>query len=162
MWKYRFFVRQSHRPQQQLLGMNRPPMPAAAGQPSPVAYPYMMSQAQFGQQQQQQQFRSTNTPPTNPVASMASPVQASQSLTQATTPIPANPGTPTPSQQAAGQQSPITNRMQPQVQPNQVNIFRFTTVVRLILFRLFYTNLCNLIQINMISYNFTIWNFINI
>jgi len=113
-------------------------MPAAAGQPSPVAYPYMMSQAQFGQQQQQQQqqqFRSTNTPPTNPVASMASPVQASQSLTQATTPIPANPGTPTPSQQAAGQQSPITNRMQPQVQPNQVNIF--SRDVNFILYTLF-------------------------
>ena len=38
----------------------------------------------------------------------------------------------------------------------------YTTVVRLIFFWLFYLNLCNLISINMISYNFTIWNFIKI
>ena len=39
---------------------------------------------------------------------------------------------------------------------------RCTTEVRLMVFWLFYINLCYLISINMISYDFTIWDFINI
>lgn len=99
--------------QQQMMGMNRPPVNGQMpnGQ-SNQQYPYLMGQPQFNQQQ----FRSTNTPPTNPMTNMASPVQQPAAVASAqATPANPNSGTPASNQPATNpNQSPIVNRIQPQ------------------------------------------------